>query len=115
MSDPSPTHEHADPVVPSPIAPPSRSSSPSPSPDRVMSATPPAPPGTAVDPTPAPATLGGARRRAAGDDRGQASAEYGLVIIVAATIAVAIIAWATQSGAITGFFDAVVERLTGFL
>ena len=53
--------------------------------------------------------------RAARDDRGQATAEYALVIIVAATIAVAVITWAAQSGAITGFFDAVVERLTGFL
>jgi Flp pilus assembly pilin Flp len=111
--------------IPSPLpALPARQPSPSPT------ATPPATPSTIPIPSPASAIapttvppaapsldgpVGRARRRAAGDDRGQASAEYGLVVIVAATIAAALIAWATQTGAITGFFDAVVERLTGFL
>ena len=108
--------------IPSPLpALPARQPSPSPT------ATPPATPSTIPIPSPACAPtvpqaapsldgpVGRARRRAAGDDRGQASAEYGLVVIVAATIAAALIAWATQTGAITGFFDAVVERLTGFL
>jgi hypothetical protein len=46
------------------------------------------------------------------DDRGQATPEYGLVIMVAGTIAMALIVWARGTNAITGLFDAVVGRLT---
>lgn len=46
------------------------------------------------------------------DDRGQATPEYGLVILVAGTIALALIVWARSTNAITGLFDTVVGRLT---
>ena len=46
------------------------------------------------------------------DDRGQASAEYAMVILAAATLALGVVTWATHTGAITGIFQAVVDRLT---
>lgn len=46
------------------------------------------------------------------DDRGQATSEYGLVILVAGTIALGLLVWARGTGAITGLFDSVVGRLT---
>jgi Flp pilus assembly pilin Flp len=49
------------------------------------------------------------------DDRGQATSEYGLVILVAAGIALGVIAWASQTEAFTGLFDTIVERLTSDL
>lgn len=44
---------------------------------------------------------------------GQATAEYALVIVAAALIALALITWASGSSAFTGFFDAVVARVRG--
>ncbi len=44
-------------------------------------------------------------------ERGQATAEYALVIVAAAGIALVLIAWATQSGALPRLFDAVIERV----
>jgi hypothetical protein len=49
------------------------------------------------------------------DDRGQATSEYALVILVAAGIAVGVIAWAGDTDAFTDLFDAVVDRLTSDL
>ncbi len=49
------------------------------------------------------------RRR---DDRGQASAEYALVILAAASLALGVVAWSGHTDAITGIFQAVVDRLT---
>ncbi|HEY7069145.1 MAG TPA: DUF4244 domain-containing protein [Acidimicrobiales bacterium] len=46
------------------------------------------------------------------DDRGQASAEYALVILAAASLALGVVTWAAHTGAITGIFQAVVDRLT---
>lgn len=46
------------------------------------------------------------------DDRGQATSEYGLVILVAGTIALGLLVWARGTNAITGLFDTVVGRLT---
>lgn len=46
------------------------------------------------------------------DDRGQATAEYGLVILVAGGIALGVIAWAGGTGAFTNLFESVVNRLT---
>jgi hypothetical protein len=46
-------------------------------------------------------------------DAGQATAEYGLVILVGCTIALAVLVWARESGAITDLFDTVVEQITG--
>ena len=47
------------------------------------------------------------------DDRGQATSEYALVILVAGTVALTVLSWAKASGTITGLFDGVVSRLTG--
>jgi hypothetical protein len=42
---------------------------------------------------------------------GQATAEYALVLLGAAAVALMLTAWATKSGAIGELFDAVVEQL----
>jgi Flp pilus assembly pilin Flp len=47
------------------------------------------------------------------DDRGQATAEYALVIVAAAVIATALIVWASGSGVLPEFFDAVIRRVRG--
>lgn len=49
-----------------------------------------------------------ARRAAAS---GQATAEYALVLLGAAAIAILLAAWAARSGKITQLFDAVVDQL----
>ncbi|HEV7762389.1 MAG TPA: DUF4244 domain-containing protein [Acidimicrobiales bacterium] len=46
-------------------------------------------------------------------DAGQTTAEYGLVILAAGTLALAAILWARDSGSITSLFDNVIQRLTG--
>jgi len=48
-------------------------------------------------------------------ERGQTTAEYALVLIAAATIAMLIVAWAANTGAIDGFFDDVIERVRSML
>ena len=53
-----------------------------------------------------------ARRLARGDDRGQATAEYGLVILAAGGIALGVIAWASGTGSFTDMFEAVVDKLS---
>jgi hypothetical protein len=45
-------------------------------------------------------------------DAGQTTAEYGLVILAAGTLALTVILWARGSGSITSLFDNVIERLT---
>lgn len=45
------------------------------------------------------------------DQRGQATAEYALVLLGAAAVALLLVAWATNSEAIGRFFDAVVAQL----
>jgi Flp pilus assembly pilin Flp len=52
-------------------------------------------------------------RRAQRDQRGQTSAEYALVLLGAAAIALLIVAWATKSDLIGKLFDAVVKAITG--
>lgn len=47
------------------------------------------------------------------DDRGQATAEYALVMIAAAAVALALILWAANSDVLPGFFDAVVRKVAG--
>lgn len=44
-------------------------------------------------------------------ERGQATAEYALVLLGAAAIALLLAAWAARSGAIGRLFDAVVDQL----
>ncbi|MCB1029843.1 MAG: DUF4244 domain-containing protein [Acidimicrobiales bacterium] len=46
-----------------------------------------------------------------GDHRGQATAEYALVLLGAAALALALVAWAAKSGAIGRLFDAVIDKL----
>lgn len=45
------------------------------------------------------------------DDRGQATAEYALVLLAAATLALLLIAWAAQSDKIGTLFDAVFDHV----
>jgi Flp pilus assembly pilin Flp len=47
------------------------------------------------------------------DQRGQTSAEYALVLLGAAAIALLIVAWATKSDLIGKLFDTVVKAITG--
>jgi hypothetical protein len=49
------------------------------------------------------------------DDRGQATAEYGLVILVAGGIALGVIAWAGGTGAFTDLFETVIDNLSSGL
>jgi hypothetical protein len=46
-------------------------------------------------------------------DRGQTTAEYALVILAAAAIALVLLAWAKSSGKLPAFFDEVIDRITG--
>jgi Flp pilus assembly pilin Flp len=48
-------------------------------------------------------------------ESGQATAEYALVIVAAAIIAVALISWASGSDVLPDFFNAVVQRVRGFV
>jgi hypothetical protein len=53
------------------------------------------------------------RGRAAVGDAGQTTAEYGLVLLGAAGIALLLVAWATKSGAVGKLFDAVMDNVIG--
>ena len=44
-------------------------------------------------------------------DSGQTVAEYALVLLVVAAIAVAFLVWARQSGKLDGFFDLIFDKL----
>ena len=46
-------------------------------------------------------------------EEGQASAEYALVILAAAAVALVLIAWAKSTGKLPAFFDKVIDDLTG--
>lgn len=45
------------------------------------------------------------------DERGQATAEYALVMVAAAAIALALIVWATSSDLLPEFFNAVIRKV----
>lgn len=45
------------------------------------------------------------------DDRGQTTAEYALVLLGAAAIALLLVAWAAKSGKVTALFDAVLDKI----
>ena len=47
------------------------------------------------------------------DEHGQTTAEYALVIVAAAVIAVALITWASSSDALPSFFESIVDRIKG--
>ncbi len=53
-----------------------------------------------------------ASRFSAGDERGQASAEYALVLLGAAAVALLIVAWATKSDLVGKLLDAVMKAIT---
>jgi len=44
-------------------------------------------------------------------DEGQTTAEYALVILAAAAIAVVLIAWAHSSGKLPAFFDHIIDNV----
>ena len=48
-------------------------------------------------------------------EAGQATAEYALVIVAAATIALALILWATNSGVLADLFNAVAARVRSYV
>lgn len=49
------------------------------------------------------------------DDRGQTTAEYALVMLGAAGVAMLLLGWATRSGAVGSLFDAVLDGIVGHL
>ena len=49
------------------------------------------------------------------DDRGQTTAEYALVLVGAATVAVLLVAWATGSGKIAWLLDKMVDTVAGMV
>ena len=53
-----------------------------------------------------------ARRRHPDRERGQATAEYALVLLGAATIALLLLAWATKSGRVGKLFESVFDAIT---
>ncbi len=54
--------------------------------------------------------LANGRRR---DDRGQSTAEYALLMLAAATIALLVVTWATSTGKIGELFDAAIDSVIG--
>lgn len=58
-------------------------------------------------------TAAAAGRRTRADERGQASAEYALVLLGAAAVALLVVAWATKSDLIGKLLDAVMKSITG--
>lgn len=55
---------------------------------------------------------GGGRRRLVGD-RGQATAEYALVVLGAAAVAMLLIAWATSTGKVSTLLNKVIDSVAG--
>jgi hypothetical protein len=56
----------------------------------------------------------GRRRLAHGDDRGQATTEYALVLLAAALVGLMVVAWATAGGGaqrISRLFNAVIDAV----
>lgn len=47
------------------------------------------------------------------NDRGQSTAEYALLLLGAATIALIVVTWATSTGKIGELFDAVIDSIIG--
>jgi hypothetical protein len=53
------------------------------------------------------------QRARAGRERGQSTAEYALVLLGAATVAVVFLAWAGKTSRIGKLFDAVLDTVIG--
>ena len=49
------------------------------------------------------------------NETGQATAEYALVMVAAATVAVALLVWASTSDVLPSLFNAVVRRVSALL
>ena len=47
------------------------------------------------------------------DQRGQATAEYALVLLGAAAVALLVVGWATHTDLIGKLLDAIMENITG--
>ena len=54
----------------------------------------------------------GTRQRTARSEEGQTTAEYALVILAAAAIAVVLIVWARSSGKLPALFDKIIDSIT---
>lgn len=46
-------------------------------------------------------------------ERAQTTAEYALVILAAAAIALVLLAWARSSGKLPAFFDQIIDQIVG--
>ncbi len=55
----------------------------------------------------------GAVRRRLQSMLGQTTAEYALVILAAAAIALVLLTWAKSSGKLPAFFDGIIDRIVG--
>jgi Protein of unknown function (DUF4244) len=54
------------------------------------------------------------RSRSPGSSQaGQTTAEYALVILAAAAIAVVLVVWARSSGKLPAFFDGIIDQVAG--
>jgi Flp pilus assembly pilin Flp len=53
------------------------------------------------------------RARAVRDQRGQASAEYALVLLGAAAVALLVVGWATKTDKVGKLLDGVLDKLLG--
>ena len=49
------------------------------------------------------------------NENGQATAEYALVMVAAATVALALLIWASTTYVLPALFNAVVRRVTALL
>ena len=50
-------------------------------------------------------------RHLTSEEAGQTTAEYALVILAAAAVAVVLIAWARSSGKLPAFFDSIIDQV----
>lgn len=57
------------------------------------------------------ATVDRLHRRLTTDDRGQSTAEYALVLLGAAGVALLLVAWATKTNKVTGLLNSVLDRV----
>jgi hypothetical protein len=62
---------------------------------------------------PRPVHAGRSRTGRASGEAGQTTAEYGMVLLGAAGIALLLVGWATKSGAIGKLFDVVMDNVIG--
>lgn len=48
-------------------------------------------------------------------DLGQTTAEYALVLLAAAAVAVMLYTWATKSPALVDFFDSIIRKISSLI